>query len=56
MDEKLKSHILAVLETLNGIEVKGVDNMQKLLGSMQHLQKLLNGELGIYVQKDDSES
>ena len=56
MDENLKKNIIAVLDTLNEIEVKGVENLQRLLGSIQHLRKLANGELGIYVQKDESES
>lgn len=56
MDELLKNHILAVTRALNDVEVRGKDNITKLLASIQHLESIANGELGNFVRKDDTES
>ena len=38
--EQLKNNLLAVARTLGEIEIKGKDNMNKLLGCIQHLESL----------------
>jgi len=53
MDKTLTMNIRAVIETLNVIEVKGKDNMERLLGSINHLEKIAAGEIGDYVLKTD---
>lgn len=56
MDEELKTNLEMLIETLNGIEVSGKGNLTRLLASIQYLEKLKNGELGLYVRKDEPES
>ena len=51
MDEKLKNHLLAIAKTLEEIDLRGKDNMTRLLASIQHLEKLANGEYGDYTLK-----
>lgn len=38
--DQIKSSIMAVINTLNTVEVKGRDNMNRLLGSIVTLEKL----------------
>lgn len=40
----IRDRIAAVLVTLGKIEVHGRDNLSRLLGCMQELEKLMNGE------------
>ena len=56
MDEELKKNLDSLIEALNGIEVSGRMNMARLLASIQYVEKLRNGELGIYVRKDEPET
>ena len=49
MDEKLVINLQAVISALEDVEIKGKNNMEKLLGSINHLTKIINGELGTYV-------
>ena len=37
----MKEMLIAVINTLNGISVQGKDNLDRLLGSIQALEKLL---------------
>ena len=37
----MKQKIALIINTLNQIEVKGSDNLDKLLGSIQALEKML---------------
>ena len=53
MDEKLVMNIQAVISALETIEIKGRKNMEALLGSIQHLEKIANGELGEFVLKSE---
>lgn len=56
MDAKLVENLKNLLDTLNGIEVSGKNNIVRLLASIQYIEKLMNGEFGTYVQKDEPES
>lgn len=49
MDKELVINIQAVISALEEVEVKGKENMEKLLGSIQHLEKIANGQLGNYI-------
>lgn len=39
----IRQQIITILNTLNLIDVKGRDNMDRLLGSIIALERLLNG-------------
>lgn len=39
--DQIKTSILAVINTLNTVELKGRDNMNRLLGSIVTLEKLV---------------
>jgi len=54
MDKTLVMNIRAIIEALNEVEVKGKHNMEALLGSIHHLEKIINGEFGEFVLKTDS--
>lgn len=56
MDEKLKDHLLAIVRTLDDVEVRGKNNMAKILASIQLLESIANGKFGNYVIDDKSES
>lgn len=51
MDENLVINLRAVVAALEDVEVKGKNNMEKLLASINHLTKIINGEIGSYVLK-----
>ena len=56
MDEKLKNHLLAIAKTLEEIDLRGKDNMTKLLASIHHLESIAGGEYGNYIlEKNDGE-
>lgn len=55
MDEELKNHLEIVIETMNGIEVSGKTNLTRLLGSIQYLEKLKNGEMGIFIRENNQD-
>lgn len=54
MDKTLALNIRAVIEALNAIEVKGKDNMERLLSSINHLEKIAAGGIGDYVLKSET--
>lgn len=54
MDTELRSNLLAAINTLEKVEVKGKDNLSALLGTINHLEKIVNGGFGDY-QKVQSE-
>lgn len=56
MDETLKVHIVAAIQALEKIEVKGKENLKTLLAVIQHLDSLANGAFGNYIQEDKPES
>ncbi len=55
MDRTLVMNIRAVIEALNNVEVKGKDNMEHLLGSINHLEKIANGEIGEFILKSEND-
>lgn len=55
MDSDLRNHLLAIAKTLEEIDLRGKDNMTKLLASIQHLEKLANGEYGDFIHKSGGE-
>lgn len=54
MEERLRNHLLAVSHTLGEIDIRGKDNMTKMLASIRLLESIADGELGEYVLKDES--
>lgn len=56
MDEELKKKLEMVIETMNEIEVSGKTNLTRLLGSIQYLEKLKNGEMGVYIRENKTNS
>lgn len=55
MKKTLSMHLRAVMEALDAVEVRGRDNMEKLLGSIQYLEKIANGEFGDFSGNNSAE-